>query len=86
MTLSGSSDSHYRTLLARSFGSLSHSARYQDLRPLANPFVAAQALSHAMNSLSHNGSSPAHPQSGYLIWLHEFGLERVPLYNPHRTR
>ena len=77
-------------LYGPTFGSLPQSARYPDLRPLANPFAAALSLSLslslAMNSPSDNGSSRAHFQSRDLMRLHEFGLQRVPLYNPHRTR
>jgi hypothetical protein len=54
------------------------------LRPRAR--ALSLSLSLAMNSPSDNGSSRAHFQSRDLMRLHEFGLQRVPLYNPHRTR
>ena len=86
MTSSAGSHSHYGALLARSFGSLPQSARYPDLRLLANPFVVARALSLATNLPSDYHSSRAHFQSRDLMRLHQFGRQRVPLYNPHRTR
>jgi len=68
------------------FGSLPQSARYPDLRPLANLSAAARARSHPINSPFHNGSSRPHFQSRGPILLYDFGSQRITLYNPHRTR
>src|SRR5207302_7589159 len=54
--------------------------------PSGNPFAAARSLSHSMNSPTHSRTSRAHPQARGLMPLHDFGLQRIPLYNPHRTR
>lgn len=50
------------------------------------PLVAARPLPHTIYSPSEYDSSRAQLQSRDLILLHQLGLQRLPLYNPHRTR